>query len=99
MFVNVGGSGAKTYSTTYYIVYGASIGYYASLAKRFLSHPTHVRALAASFPLWAAGVCFLLLLHASVRLSERLLLISVVLLTVVCDAILWTFAALRRSRR
>lgn len=87
------------------LVYGASIGYYASsmlwpvLAKRFLERPTRARAVAASLPLWVAGACVLLLLHASTHTGERLLLVPVVVLTVVCDAILWTLAALRRSRR
>ena len=87
------------------LVYGASIGYYAVsmvwpvLAKRFLDRPTRVRALVASSPLWTAGACVLLLLHSSTRVPERLLLVPVVVLTVVCDAILWTLAALRRSRR
>lgn len=87
------------------LVYGASIGYYAvsmlwpTLAKRFLDRPTFTRALVASSPLWLAGFCVLLLLHSSTRITERLLLVPVVVLTVVCDALLWTLAALRRSRR
>lgn len=87
------------------LVYGASIGYYTasmlwpSLAKRFLNRPTHGRALMASSPLWVAGLCVLLLVHSSTRILERILLVPVVVLTVVCDALLWTLAALRRSRR
>ena len=87
------------------VVYGASIGYYAfstlwpTLAKRFLENPTHTRALTAASPLWGAGFCILLLLHASIQTSERLLMVPIVVLTVVCDAVLWTFAALQRSRR
>lgn len=87
------------------LLYGASIGYYAVsmfwpiLAKRFVDRPTRARALTASLPLWLAGVCVLLLLQTSSQTTERLLLVPVVVLTVVCDAILWTLAALRRSRR
>ena len=87
------------------LVYGASIGYYAvsmlwpTLAKRFLDRPTRVRALAACVPLWIAGVCILLLLRSSSRVTERLLLVPIVVQTVVCDATLSTLAALQRSRR
>jgi len=87
------------------LIYVASIGYYAvsmlwpTLAKRFLDRPTFARALVASSPLWMAGLCVLLLLHSSTRTTERILLVPVVVLTVVCDAILWTLAALGRSRR
>ncbi len=86
------------------LLYGASIGYYTAsmlwpvFAKRFLVRPTLTRALVASFPLWLAGCCVLLLLHSSITTTERILLVPVVVLTVVCDAILWTIAALRRSR-
>ena len=86
------------------LVYGASIGYYAvsmlwpTLAKRFVDRPTPTRALIASSPLWLAGGCVLLLLHSSTRTTERILLVPMVVLTVVCDALLWTLAALRRSR-
>ena len=87
------------------LMVGASIGYYAfstlwpTLAKRFLERPTHASALFASFPLWGAGAMVLLLLHASTQTLERLLLVPLVVLTVVCDAVLWTAAALRRGRR
>jgi len=87
------------------LVHGASIGYYAVsmlwpiLAKRFLDRPTRARALAASLPLWIAGVCVLVLLRLSTRVMERILLVPVVVLTIVCDAILWTLAALRWSSR
>lgn len=87
------------------LVYGASIGYYAvstlwpTLAKRFIKRPTRVRALAASFPLWLAGACVILLLHSSTQTAERLLLIPLIVLTVVCDAILWTLAAVRQTHR
>lgn len=87
------------------LVYGASIGYYAFsilwpfLATRFIQHPSCARALAASFPLWGAGICVMLLLHTSTETLERLLMVPIVVLAVVCDAILWTLAALRRSRQ
>jgi hypothetical protein len=87
------------------LVYGTSIGYYTAsmlwpvFAKRFLDRPTLARALVASSPLWVAGFCVLLLLHLSIKTTERILLVPVVVLTVVCDAILWTLAALRRSRQ
>lgn len=87
------------------LVYGASIGYYAAsmlwpmFAKRFLGRPTLAHALVASSPLWIAGCCVLLLLHSSIRTTERILMTPLVVLAVVCDAILWTLAALRRIRR
>lgn len=87
------------------IVHGASIGYYASsllwpvLAKHFLVRPNLGRALAASAPLWGAAACVLLLLNESPDATTRLLMVPLVVLTVVCDAVLWTVAALRRGRR
>ena len=87
------------------VVYGASIGYYALsllwpfLAKRFVAHPNPTRALLASVPLWGAGACTVLLLDASPDVPTRVLMVPVVVLTVVCDAILWTLAALRKSRQ
>lgn len=87
------------------VVYAASTGYYAFsllwplMAKRFIEHPGVVRALLASAPLWGAGACMLLLLDASPDTTTRLLMVPIVLLTVLCDAVLWTFAALRKSRQ
>jgi uncharacterized membrane protein len=84
------------------LLYGVSIGFYAfstvwpTLANRFLEHPTYTRALAASSPLWGTGICTLLLLRESIEISTRLLMTPMVVLTVVCDALLWTLAALRR---
>ena len=86
-------------------VYGASLGYYAFslpwtvLAKHFLARPRPARALMASAPLWGAGACVLLLLNVSPDTTTRLLMAPIVVLTVVCDALLWTVAALRRSCR
>ena len=86
-------------------VYGVSVGYYASsllwpvLAKHFLVRPSLGRAIAASAPLWGAAACVLLLLNESPDTATRLLMVPIVVLTVVCDALLWTVSALRRGCR
>ena len=87
------------------LLYGASMGCYAAsviwptFATRFVERPTRARAFAASVPLWGAGACVLLLLHASTSTVTRLLLTPLVVLTVVCDAILWTLAAFGTAER
>ena len=86
-------------------MYEASVGLYALsafwpvLANEFLRCPTHAHAIAASLPLLGAAACVLFLFHASLRTSERLLLLPMVVLTVVFDAILWSLSALRVSEK
>ena len=85
-------------------LYAASVGYYAfsvawpPLANWFVRRPTCLNAVAASSPLWGAGACVLFLGYASPDTVTRSLLIPATILTVGCDAILWTWAALRLAR-